>query len=429
MSFRLNDVQFLDTTGNTVTTSSKMCKFWYENSAYQRSDNFTLGNDYLKNPERAQNWAIPEVRQYKLSLIKELCRYGIDGLELDFNRYANYFPPASNAQENQKIMVDFIRGVRAALDEGPDPDLTLPDPTNEWPVEHNELRRRFLCVRVPSFLDVHQKLGISLPAFVEAGVDMVNVSDGYYTTNESDLPTIRSLIPETAIYFEATQTTNVTATLPDGSRPFLRTTDQQFHTVANTAYNQGADGISLFNFAYYRETSNSIASDPGVGPFNEQPFHILDSLRKSDDVGSPQWYVLAVDHDSYISPSMQMPQTLHVGESFTFKLSMYLRGRQPKGTLRVRIEPPVGYTDGPVPDWASSVEWNDMPLEPTPFIAAPLHDPYQANLAVDPTRFCCFKIDHATVKEGQNLIKVTLAQPTSQSAGKITIDYLDVAWP
>ncbi len=417
VSFRLNDEQFLETIDNTVVLTSKMCRFWYENSAYVSATNYTLGNDYLVSPERAQNWSIPEVRDYKFRLLKEICGYDIDGLELDFNRSASFFPLGSDAGENQAIMVEFIRDVRKALDQGPDPDRgTSP-------------RRRYLCVRVPSFVDVHEKLGISLPAFVEAGVDMVNVSDGYFTTNESDLPLIRSLIPETSIFFETTQTTNWTAALPDGSRPFLRTTGQQFDTAANIAYRQGADGISVFNFAYYRQTSNAIASDPGVGPFTEPPFHVLDGLRNSDHVsGSPQWHVLAVDHNTYISPSMQMPQTLDVGQSCTFTLSMFPRGRQPDGILRLRVALPIGYAGGPVPAWTSTAELNNTSLEPVAFVAAPLSDPYQANLAVDPSRFCCFKVDGGAVTEGQNLITVTLVQPTLESAGNVTLDYLDVSW-
>lgn len=425
VSFRLNDVQFLETAGNKVTFTSKMSQFWYENSAYARSENFTLGNDYVRSPDRAQNWAIPEVRAYKLSFIKEICRYDIDGLDLDFNRYANYFPVDSDTQENQETMVGFVREVRAALDEAPDPNLT----PGEQFGKRNDRRHRYLSVRVPSFLDVYPKLGISLPAFVEAGVDMVNVSDGYYTTNESDLPMIRSLIPETTIYFEATQTTNVTSTLPDGSRPFLRTTDEQFHTAADVAYNQGADGISLFNFAYYRQTSNEIASDPGVGPFNEPPFYVLESLRDKEDASRAQWHVLAVDHDSYISSRMQMPRTLKAGASFTFRLSMYPQGKQPEGILRVRVEPPDDYTSGPVPGWACTVDLNEMLLDPTSFVAAPLPDPYQANRAVDPTRFSCFKVERGAVRDGTNLVKVTLAQPTSGSASRVILDYLDVAWP
>jgi hypothetical protein len=402
-----------------------MCRFWYENSAYVTTDSCTLGNDYVKSPQRAQNWAIPEVRAYKLSLIAEICKYDIDGLELDFNRYANYFPASFDPQENQAIMVGFIRDVRAALDAN-----VPPGPTRDArSVAQGEPKRRYLCVRVPSFLDIHAKLGISLPAFVAAGVDMVNVSDGYYTTNESDLPLIRSLVPKTSLYFEATQTTNVTSTLPDGSRPFLRTTDQQFHTAADIAYNQGADGISLFNFAYYRQTNNAIASDPGVGPFTEPPFHILGSLRQRDAVArGARWHVLAVDHDSYISPSMQMPQTLHTGDFFTFKLFMYPRRRQAEGILRVRVAPPAGYISGPVPAWVCAVEWNGTRLAACSFVAAPLPDRYKANLAVDPTRFCCFRLDRGAVRDGHNAIKVTLVQPDAGSAGKVTLDYLDVAW-
>ncbi len=425
VSFRLNDVQFLEIAGNVVTTTSKMCKFWYENSVYVNTDSFTLGNDYVRSPQRAQNWAIPEVRAYKLSLIEEICTYDIDGLELDFNRYANYFPAAFDPQESQQIMMGFIRDVRAALDANVPSGLT----GDARFAAQGKPKRRYLCVRVPSFLDVHAKLGISLPAFVAAGVDMVNLSDGYYTTNESDMPLIRSLIPRTSIYFEATQTTNVTSTLPDGSRPFLRTTDQQFHTAADIAYNQGADGISLFNFAYYRQTSNEIAADPGVGPFDEPPFHILESLRHRDAVShGPQWHVLAVDHDSYISPSMQMPQTLHAGESFTFTLSMFPRGQQPEGLLRVRVAPPAGYISGPVPAWVSAVEWNGTQLASCDFVATPLPDRYKANLAVDPSRFCCFTLARGAVSDGQNAIKVKLLRPNSASASKVTLDYLDVAW-
>lgn len=426
VSFRLNDMQFLETKGNTTVTTSKMCKFWYENSAYVGNNIYTLGQDYSKNPQRAQNWAIPEVREYKLSLIREICEYDIDGLELDFNRYAILFPRFSDVEENQAIMVDFIQSVRQALDQGPDPDRL---PQNADSEENYRLRHRYLCVRVPSFIDVHQKLGVSLPDFVQAGVDMVNVSDGFFTTNESDLRQIRPSIPETPIYFETTQTTNWTAKFPDGGRPFLRTTDQQFHTVADLAYRQGADGISVFNFAYYRQTSREIASDPGVGPFTEPPFHVLDGLRHADYVASgPRWYFLAVDHDSYISRAMQMPKVLHVGATRTFNLTMYPLGSSSDAVLRIRVAPPTGYSGGPVPAWVSLAELNDIPLAPMPFIGAPLPDPYEANLAVDPSRFCCFRANSGMVVQGDNSIKVTLSQPTSEGASTVTLDYLDISW-
>jgi hypothetical protein len=97
--------------------------------------------------------------------------------------------------------------------------------------------------------------------------------------------------------------------------------------------------------------------------------------------------------------------------------------------LRVRIEPPADYVSGPVPAWDCSAEWNETPLEALPFLAAPLPDPYRANQKVDPTRFCCFKVDRGAVIDGENRIKVTLAPPKSGSSSKVTIDYLDIAWP
>ena len=75
------------------------------------------------------------------------------------------------------------------------------------------------------------------------------------------------------------------------------------------------------------------------------------------------------------------------------------------------------------------IELNNAPLDRISFVSAPLPDPYGANLAVDPSRFCCFKANAGAVIEGQNAIKVTLAQPTPQSASHVTLDYLDLAWP
>jgi hypothetical protein len=252
---------------------------------------------------------------------------------------------------------------------------------------------------------------------------MVNVSDGYFTTNESDLQIIRASIPDTPITFEVTQATNWAADTEDGIEPFLRTTDLQFHTAADLAYRQGADGISVFNFAYYRQTST------GIGPFSEPPFHVLKSLRRPDEVArGSRWYVLAVDHNTYISPSMQMPQKLKVGDSYIFELSMYPREAGLQAVVRVRVAPPSGYTGGPVAAWGCDVELNGILLALTDYVAAPLPDPYCANLAVDKSRFCCFAATSGMVIEGRNSIKVTLVQPNPGSASMVTIDYLDVAW-
>ena len=63
------------------------------------------------------------------------------------------------------------------------------------------------------------------------------------------------------------------ATEAIGSRNVDRT--EQFETTAHWAYALGGDGVSLFNFAYYREFG-PFSGDRG--PFSEPPFGVLKLL-------------------------------------------------------------------------------------------------------------------------------------------------------
>jgi hypothetical protein len=68
-------------------------------------------------PERALDYAVPEVRQHRLAILRELAEgWDIDGLELDFTRWAKLFR-RSDAPSLSPIMTDFVGQVRAMLDE------------------------------------------------------------------------------------------------------------------------------------------------------------------------------------------------------------------------------------------------------------------------------------------------------------------------
>jgi len=91
--------------------------------------------------------------------------------------------------------------------------------------------------------------GLDLPAFVQAGVDMINLSSSYFTCQATDLRRIRKQAPSAALYLEMTHTPMTGKALGgSGTQVFQRTTDQQFYTTAHLAYTQGADGVSLFQF-------------------------------------------------------------------------------------------------------------------------------------------------------------------------------------
>ncbi|MFC1525742.1 hypothetical protein ACFL6X_02905 [Candidatus Latescibacterota bacterium] len=68
-------------------------------------------------PERALDYAILEVRAHRLAIIEELARaYDIDGVELDFTRWAKLFA-REEAPLKAPILTEFVGEVRRVLDE------------------------------------------------------------------------------------------------------------------------------------------------------------------------------------------------------------------------------------------------------------------------------------------------------------------------
>ena len=67
-------------------------------------------------PERALDYSFPQVREHRLAILQELAEnYDIDGLELDFTRWAKFFP-RHEAPFESGIMTEFVGEVRAILD-------------------------------------------------------------------------------------------------------------------------------------------------------------------------------------------------------------------------------------------------------------------------------------------------------------------------
>ena len=87
--------------------------------------------------------------------------------------------------------------------------------------------------------------------------------------------TLTGLAPDVPLYLEMTHTSMTGRALGgSGTQPYCRTVDEQFYTTAHLARQQGATGVSLFNFVYYRHHKSE-----ELGPFNEPPFHVLPRLK------------------------------------------------------------------------------------------------------------------------------------------------------
>ena len=67
--------------------------------------------------ETALDYSYEEVRTHRLAIMREIVeRYDVDGLELDFNRWAKHFP-RHQGREKAHIMTDMVRRIREMLDE------------------------------------------------------------------------------------------------------------------------------------------------------------------------------------------------------------------------------------------------------------------------------------------------------------------------
>ncbi|MCX7887984.1 MAG: hypothetical protein N3B01_12125, partial [Verrucomicrobiae bacterium] len=336
ISLRLNDAHHLEKPGSVWIS-----RFIAEHPHYR------IGPDLTRPEQRVLNWAIPEVRAHKLALIRELCHnYDFDGFELDFMRFYSFFQlDKTTSAQRRQIMTDFVRDVRTAL--GP---------------------HRWLCARLPSQLTVHDALGIDLPAMVAAGLNMVNLSASYFTVQQTDLATIRNLIPETALYLELCHSI-WNGPKPPGATgydtfPFRRTTVEQLQTTAHLAYQRGADGISLFNFAYYREHGG-----PGRGPFGEPPFEILARLRNPAWLArQPQHWFLAQGWRHPYSKETILPRKLTAEQTATFNLDIAPLPHS-HGRLRIQTETALGKSR-----WLAHL--NHSELAPTDEVSEPFPNPY-----------------------------------------------------
>ncbi len=215
----------------------------------------------------------PQVRAFQLSLIRELFeRYDFEGVELDFMRTPFFFSRRVPYEQRVESMRAFLQGVREIVD--------------------TRGKDRPMGARVPQTWDLSLELGLDLAAYTREGlIDWVNVSSFYETSSELEIAVYREKLPDTRIFGELTQTTGVVKALELGLETTRKCTREVLRSTAQTFLAQGADGISLFNFNYYRDYSfgTSKHHDRSEPPFTA--LHgITDMARLANE---PHHYVLS----------------------------------------------------------------------------------------------------------------------------------------
>lgn len=400
ISFRLNDShhkEYVDPKPGDKPGSSigmSVTRFYAEHPEHRIQPGSSRGADLV------QNWAVPEVRAQKFALIRELCEnYAVDGLELDFLRFYSFFRTEETPLEQRRaIMTGFVREVRKLLDR-----------------TARDARRRWLCARVPCHLPALDALGLDLQALVAAGLDMVNASAHYFTTQTHDLAAIRQQTQGAALYFELCHTIWKGDKVAAGYDvfPFRRATREHLHTAAHLAYARGADGISLFNFAYYRQHGQG----EGRGLFGEPPFDALKAMRDPRNLAQEvQHWFLAPGWRAPGMKPLPLPRTIEMGKaaSFLFDLAAPIGGwRHP---ARIRIQAGKSLTGS---GWIAT--FNGNAISATPDVTEPFPVPYPSMIG-NPDELRAWMIPAPLLREGRNSFGVTL-----KSEGKHSVQLIDLA--
>ncbi|MCX6900244.1 MAG: hypothetical protein NT105_16290 [Verrucomicrobia bacterium] len=394
ISLRMNDGHHLENANAKDRRAVWASKFYVEHPEYR------LGPDPAKWEQHVLNWAIPEVRAHKFAFIRELCEnYDLDGFEMDFMRHYSYFQLDKTTSEQRcGIMTAFVRQVRELL------DRTARDG-----------KRRWLCARVPAYTSAHDPLGLDLPAMVEAGLDMVNLSASYFTVQQTDLAAIRRSVPQAAVYLEMCHSTwNGRKPVGKGydTFPFRRATPEQFYTAAHLAYARGGDGVSAFNFVYYREHGG-----PGRGPFTEPPFHVFKHLGDRKWLArQPQHYFLASGWGNPFAKPPLLPRKMAAGqtETFTLDLAPPTGGWKRDGRLRIQGEDSLGESR-----WTARL--NGQEFAATDDLSEPYPNPYPPMLG-RPEELRAWSVPAGVLKDGLNRIEITMAQGKA-----LKLAFLDLA--
>ncbi|MDR0352341.1 MAG: hypothetical protein LBI02_02940 [Opitutaceae bacterium] len=402
VSLRLNDVHYKEYvnapkgTPISIYASQGLSRFYEQNQKWRIGDNM---DDWML---RGLNWAVPEVRAHKFAFLEEICaNYDIEGIELDFMRYFSYFQlNRTTPRERCAIMTAFVADARTMLDR----------------TTRAGRGRRWLAARVPALTVTHDILGIDLPAMVEAGLDVATLSTNYFATQQSDLPAIRKSIPSATVLNEVTHVVSVgkPVKLPGAregdfydTRRDRRATPQLLATAAHLAYANGADGVSVFNFPYYREYGV-----PHQGPFSEPPLHMLGLLGERDRLAliARQHYILT---PGWRGPGFKqpLPRAFTAGEPETFVLNFSppVTGWRNVGRLRIQGESSLG-----ISSW--SIRLNGYALRSTPDVSEPYANIYTQQLG-SPGELRAWFVRPDALVAGVNTLEIMLEKG---SAPRIT---------
>ncbi len=252
-SLRINDIHDAFMAHSLEDTAEPIKAEHPEYLIAPERDRFLSGHLTERLLWTALNFALPEVREYRLKFIeKNASAHDFDGYELDFTRFIWEFP-LGEGRKHAHLMTDFVRKVRKLLDG----------------IGRERGRPYTFAVHLPDSVEASLDLGFDVKAWLDEGlVDVLVVGMGYvvFSMNLAEWKDLASPygVP---VYpsLNAAIFTSKYVRVPDG--PIFT---ESTRAVSAHWWQQGADGVYLFNlFCLQDKTLGGFSRDVIFAPLRE----------------------------------------------------------------------------------------------------------------------------------------------------------------
>ena len=385
VSMRMNDCHFTQSDPQYTLNSS----FWREHPEYWRAPK---GRGYH---DRCLNYRIPAVREYSMSLVRELVqRYDADGLELDWLREPFCFAPGEE-EKGRVILTRFMNEVREL--------------TERWSKKRGHAIE--LAAHVPAHSEAAFGWGIDAVRWAKEGLIDVLIPSPRWATADFDIPIERwrEMIgkAEKHVTFAAGMELRIA---PYEGSAASRNNIEFMRGFSATHLSRGADQIYLYN---HFDGPEGAAVTTTVDDPEEWRAILAEAGRLETVNGKPRRHIVTyadIEPPGGMLPR-PLPAALVAGAPLRFRIHT---GPKPSGG---RAFVRVGLSKGPcgnaydVEGAKLAVRLNGakcMGLDDLKGIKS--HPVYKQPLFGDSDRVAQFEVPGGGMKRGYNEIEVELVE-------------------
>ena len=280
----------------------------------------------------AMDYAQPQVRNRKLTIITELCtRYDVDGFELDFLRSGLFFRKGHELA-GRELMTDLVRRIHVMLGD----------------VGRKRNKRLRLVVRVPTSIRQCHEQGLDVPRWIRDGlVDMVVPMDSGYLDMTAPVEQFVALAKGTGCKVAGGLEYYIRGYVKPKQQGITQASLERLRAGAASFWNRGVDAIYLFNYDCHgpfpfrgpkRQALNEI-HDPAKLAGTDQHYFVTREMSQKTPVGTG-YKQLPAELDQKGKPSRF---TLHIGDDVPVALSRQ-DPRRSRLIVRTSLSPQVDAT-------------------------------------------------------------------------------------